>query len=277
LTSGDSAQATRYAAGLDPAQPTAGPTEPTAARAAQEPKTETESDEDLVLPRVVRVDTEASSAGSFVTVDIRADTNADENAYGFSIAYDPMKLSVVDPVADIQLGTGAVDTLNGIPGLTVNPGFIGDGKIGFLIQLAAGRSIKAGTNVQLLTVRFKVAPNAPIGLIGIDLGDDPIEREVVGGSPLVVRPTTFASGGGVLVSGPTASMVEISGRVKNAAGKAIKGATVTLTDDLGNVRSFRTDARGRYRINEFCRVKPTSSKLPLPVLPVTHPIRKSLR
>ena len=53
-----------------------------------------------------------------------------------------------------------------------------------------------------------------------------------------------------MVTAPTTSTVEISGRVKNVAGKSISGAVVTLTDDLGNVRSVKADARGLYRFTE---------------------------
>ena len=250
ITAGDSAQATRYAAGLDAPQPTDGPTEEIASRRVEETKKESVTDATQVLPRVVRVDNKVSSAGSYVVVEILADTNADENAYGFSISYDPTKLSVDDPNvnADIKLGTGARDTMNGSPSLTPNTDFIAQGRIGFLIQFAAGKSIQEGTNRQLLTIRFKVANGTPAGLIPIDFSNNPITRQVIGGAPLAVRPTTFAPGGGVLVTAPTAASVEVSGRVKNTSGKGVSGATVTLTDAEGNPHSAKTDLRGRYVI-----------------------------
>ncbi len=51
-------------------------------------------------------------------------------------------------------------------------------------------------------------------------------------------------------AGLTASTVSVPGRVLNSSGRGIYGAVVTMTDSNGEIRSTRTNPRGRYRFDE---------------------------
>jgi hypothetical protein len=48
------------------------------------------------------------------------------------------------------------------------------------------------------------------------------------------------------IAGPTSASVPVAGRVRTAGGRGIGNATVTLTDEAGNVRTTRTSAFGYY-------------------------------
>lgn len=50
---------------------------------------------------------------------------------------------------------------------------------------------------------------------------------------------------------PTAANVSVSGRVLTADGRGLRNAVVTITDSLGNVRSYKTTAFGYYRFDEI--------------------------
>ncbi|HQZ97079.1 MAG TPA: carboxypeptidase-like regulatory domain-containing protein, partial [Pyrinomonadaceae bacterium] len=60
--------------------------------------------------------------------------------------------------------------------------------------------------------------------------------------------TTYQSGN--VVIGTTAAGVAVSGRVLNASGQGVRGATVTMTDPNGNRRTFVTGSFGVYRFED---------------------------
>jgi hypothetical protein len=165
ITVSDWVQAGRYAAGLDPVTPIGGPTGPPLApeKLAPGPSVEAESE------RIIRVVGDPFSAGQQVgSIAIEMDSQGDENALGFSVTFDPAKLSYVSAVA----GSGAAGT-----SMNVNATQAAAGRVGVAMSHPAGASFTAGTK-QLVVVTFNVASGAS-GSTVINFGNTPIFREIV--------------------------------------------------------------------------------------------------
>lgn len=231
----DVTQARRYQLGSDPSQPAGGPNQSTT-RVSLEPKPiyETLMRNPEVLPRVVRVISVNTSPGGQVTVTLQADSNGDENNYGFSLNYVTGVLS--NPV--VTIGSGATGG-NVLANTTTMPG-----KIGFSVDFGGG-TMTNGSARQLVTVRFDVAPGAPLGQTPLTFGDQPALRETsnTGAQPLA----TNYDNGFVNILGPTATTAAVGGRVTTDNGRAINGAIVTLTDVNGVTQSVMTNGFGYYR------------------------------
>src|SRR5439155_7805695 len=125
----DWVQAGRYAVGLDPLTPAGGPTVaggPTGPVVAPPP---TGSRTLCIL--------DTSIAPGFTTaVSLRLEAQGDENALGFSVVFDPVKLSFVE--AATGAGTSGA-TLN------VNLNQLVAGRIGLALALLPGNSLAAGS------------------------------------------------------------------------------------------------------------------------------------
>ena len=244
LTVSDYTQAGRYAAGLDPVVTAGGLTAPLTfaetvelLTAERENQAEKSPEKSLVQGvRAVRVVNAQASPGNQVTVTIQTDAEGDENGFGFSLNYDPAKLSA--PL--VQLGADA-------QGATLIPNVTQTGKVGVVLGLPAGQMMPAGTR-QLVTVRFNVAPNAPAGQTPLSFGDAPVFREVVNPNADVLA-TAFTDGA-VTILGPTSANVKVSGRVATVSGQGIRGAIVTLTDAAGAMRTTVTGSFGYYQFEE---------------------------
>ena len=252
LSVSDYTQAGRYAAGLDAVQTAGGSSGAVMFNFTSEGRL-TEQSLDLlfsdkmrakfekgktsdVAPRIVRVVNTSTSAGQQVLVSIEADTQGDENGFGFSLKYDLTKLSA--PL--VQLGTGAA---NATPFFNTQQA----GKIGVILALPTGQTMAAGTR-HLVTVRFDVAPNAAAGMTPLTLIDSPVVREVVNQNADVLD-STF-SDGAIDILGPTAAGVLVSGKVTDAAGRGISKAMVSLTDSRGETRIVLTNPFGYYRFDD---------------------------
>ncbi len=60
--------------------------------------------------------------------------------------------------------------------------------------------------------------------------------------------TTYEAGN--IVIGPTAAGVTVSGRITNANGQGVRGATVVITDPTGSRRSVTTGSFGFYSFED---------------------------
>ena len=235
----DVTQARRYQLGSDPSQPAGGPTQPgpvapQGGGRSSRPKAAKARAEAETVTRVVRVINVDASAGQQVTVTLQADAQGDENVYGFSLNYDPAKLSnpVVTTGAD---ATGGDVMVNTAP----------SGKIGFSLDFG-GATMPAGNTKQLITVRFDVAANAPLGLTPLTFGDTPAQREVSNPQAQAV-PTTFTDGN-VNITAPVSS-VSVSGHVVTTDGRPIRNVVVSLTDSTGAIRTVLSDSLGNYQFS----------------------------
>ncbi len=140
LTIGDWVQAGRYAVGLDTKAYAAGPAGANLLSALSRTA--------ALAPRLL-----ALSPGSVVraiaspepnTLLIQLDALGGENAFGFSLSFDPTALAL----ADATLETGLADGT-----LLLNDKSAAQGSIGFLATLPSGRLTKIGTS-NLLKLRF---------------------------------------------------------------------------------------------------------------------------
>lgn len=154
----DLVQAMRYAAKLDPLTTAGGPT--VANKTAVNPQV-TEA------AREVRVGT-PTFAGALVTVPIELIAQGNENALGFTLAFDTAALS--QPIA--VLGTDATAAL-----LITNPTQIGSGRLGIGIALPAGQKFAAGTR-QILRVSFTIAQASFGQQTPIGFASSPVQLEI---------------------------------------------------------------------------------------------------
>src|SRR4029077_1675269 len=84
------------------------------------------------------------------TLSIEVETQGDENALGFSLMFDPTKLSFVSASKSDEFSTA---TLN------VNKLETTEGRVGLALALPAGRSFGVGTH-QVVVAKFAVHADA---------------------------------------------------------------------------------------------------------------------
>ena len=180
ITVADWVQAGRYAVGLDPATRAGGPTNdagPNVVKLVSPGKASPKG-----LTRAVRVGDMSILQGQSGTVSVYLDAQGDENALGFSLAFDPSQLAylTVSPGPD---ATGAT--------LDINTNQAALGRAAFLLAMPFGTSFTAGTK-EILKLNLGSAP-AAAGVYPVALGDQPVIRQVVDptATPLV---TTYMNG-----------------------------------------------------------------------------------
>jgi len=132
--------------------------------------------------RILRVVTSTVEAGQNITVPVDIDSQGDENALGFSLSFDPTKLTYVSTVR----GDGAPEAT-----LNVNTAGAATGHLGFALGNPAGEALQAGTR-RLLVVTFSV-PLPVSGPTNISFSDSPIGREIVNTNAALLA-ATYSSG-----------------------------------------------------------------------------------
>jgi hypothetical protein len=168
ITIADWVQAGRYASGLDPVTAAAGPTTQGSAPQNAGPSLARANESALVKPSQVSLVSTILPQGQKSTVSIEFDAQGNENAFGFSLMYDPKKLSFVSAEKSVEASAG---TLN------VNSQQTTNGRVGIALALPAGQTFGAGRH-QLVVLTFVLRTNASdLPLIGF--ADQPIRREVV--------------------------------------------------------------------------------------------------
>ncbi len=158
----DLVQAMRYASGLDPLTGANGPTAasaPSVANSGQRIQAE--------AAREVRVGT-PMFAGAIITIPIELIALGNENALGFTLAFDQIALS--QPIA--VLGTDAITGL-----LVTNPAQISSGRLGIGIALPPGQKFSAGVK-QILRVSFTIAPAFFGKVTPIGFASSPVQLEI---------------------------------------------------------------------------------------------------
>ena len=174
LTIADWVQAGRYASGLDQVVPAGGPTG--AAAASLTAGTNNKSAMTALAPttRVRLVETEASRAMER-RLSLEVEAQGNENALGFSLLYDPDRISFIEVEKSQTFGEAI---------LNVNSKEAEQGRVGITLALPAGRTFGPGTH-QVLMISFKspTSGGEPI----VTFGDTPVSREVVDVNALPVR------------------------------------------------------------------------------------------
>jgi hypothetical protein len=168
ITISDWVQAGRYAAFLDTAGATCGPTGPAAEVASHQKvgRSDAEAIPKSGRARAVRIIAASLRGGQRDTVFVELVAEGNENALGFSLNFDPAFLTLME----VQKGRGATGTT-----LYVNQSQTATGRIGIALALNAGQSFAAGTH-ELIALVFSVAP---VSSSTIAFGDQPVTAEVV--------------------------------------------------------------------------------------------------
>ncbi|CAN5408760.1 hypothetical protein BH20ACI2_BH20ACI2_14390 [soil metagenome] len=238
ITSGDVIQARRYAAGLDPPTPAGGPLGPIAPVTVSSIAALSNAGQ-----RTIRAATSAVCGGFYTTVAIMLDSDGNEAGAGFTVTFDPARLST----PEVSLGSDAAAS-EFI--LTVNPNNIAAGELGILLDgpvpFAASPSQK-----HLVDIRFQVAPGANAGPTEINFNGKTIMLSTSDGLGTLLatnyQPTN------VTIAGPscaTSTSVTVTGRVLSPEGNGLRNATVFITDTAGNRRSAITSSLGFYQFDE---------------------------
>ncbi len=156
----DWVQAGLYAAGLDPLTAVGGPTvaSRTAARSLV-----TASAED----REIRVTEVMALQQVPITVPIQLQAQGNENAVGFSLVFDPAKLTYTGAVA----GNDAAGVT-----LHVNANEIASGRVGLALALQIGSTFPEGLK-EIAKVTFTPLA-AATGVVSVAFNDQPVERSV---------------------------------------------------------------------------------------------------
>ncbi|MEO7660492.1 MAG: S8 family serine peptidase [Pyrinomonadaceae bacterium] len=225
IDSADIVQARRYVVGLDPVQSAGGP-----ASSTQTPSTAFVIGglSNSVSTRAMRAGSVTAMPGSRVAIDVELDAQGDETALSFTLGFDSAKLA--DP--QVTLGTGSPT------GAILTNNTLEKGRVKILIDSA---SPFANGKVAVVTVSFDVAATAPNGETPITFSESSISDTVAH-----ALPSGYTSGS-VSISTPTASGVEVSGRVLTPDGRGLRNLQVEITGEDGFVRTANTSSFGLYR------------------------------
>ena len=183
ITISDWVQAGRYVSGLDVIPEAGGPSLPATVTAAPATSDAAKLSQAAVMPsneeaRSVRLVGATTPDGQPAEVFVELDARGGENAVGFSLVFDPSKLSFVSAAngADAE---GAV--------LNLNTDSLASGRLGVAQALATGLTYPAGTR-RLMVLTFRTAIGAN-GRARLSFTDAPVAREVVDGNAQAVRAT----------------------------------------------------------------------------------------
>ncbi|MGH9839209.1 MAG: cohesin domain-containing protein [Blastocatellia bacterium] len=108
---------------------------------------------------------DSDRAGS---VTIRLDARGDENAFGFSLNYDPNRLRFVGAKLNRKLSRAA---------FLVNSKQAARGRIGILLALPAGERLAAGAQ-SLMTIHFSDVVDLSPNDAQVRFGDEPVTRGI---------------------------------------------------------------------------------------------------
>ena len=186
--------------------------------------------------RVIRAVNASAIAGQQVTVSFMLDSLGNEASASYTVNYPASVLTYVSSA----LGGGVPSNTN----LGTNTSQTAAGRLGVLVD--STNTYTAGAR-QMITVTFAVPANAAAGTYPISFSSTPTAQSVSNAQGALLA-TTYQSGN--VVIGTTAAGVTISGRVLNASGQGVRGATVTMTDPNGTRRTFVTGSFGFYRFED---------------------------
>lgn len=172
----DFVQAGRYAVGLDPLTPAGGPT-------SEEALGERGGGfQPASSGRTLRLLNTSIAQGQTNLVSAVLEASGNENALGFSVAFDPLKLGYVGVVN----GAGAAGA-----SLTVNASQESAGRLGIVFALPPGSTLAAGSQELVLVQFLALAPASSTATVSFD--DNPVARETSDSLATALN-TTYTSG-----------------------------------------------------------------------------------
>lgn len=167
ITVTDWVQAGRYTAKLDPSTPVGGPTAEAPTLVAVPSGPQPKGGVGNLLGRQLVVADAIVLQGEPGNVTVRLEAQGDENALGFSLAFDPAALSYTG----VSLGAGA-----GGATLFVNSNQAAQGRLGFVLSLGTGSHFTPGSK-ELVNVNLLAAATAS-GNFPVSLTQVPVPRQV---------------------------------------------------------------------------------------------------
>jgi len=197
ITIADWVQVGRYLVGLDPLTPAGGPTSPIPVPGVLRMlKSPTSAPVQRDQARRLQVQDVLILQGQPGTVSVTLEALGDENALGFSLAFDPARLTYT--------GAGAGSALSSAQGamFLVNDTQAASGRLGFALGLPTGATFSSG-NQQLASISFR-APSSASGGSPLTLANQPVVCEVsdawasaltvdyLNGTVLVSQPPTLS-------------------------------------------------------------------------------------
>ena len=182
--------------------------------------------------RVVWLDDAAGSPGVRVEMSVRLSAQGDENALGFSVAFNPEILT--SPEA--QLGADA-----GSAQIIVNDSQASDGRLGVTIALGSGQTFPADT-VEVAVLGFTIAENTEAESAAVEFGDQPVTREV-----------SDAAANALEVSWVDGTVTIIRGLEADVAPRPSGNASLTVSDWVQVGRFAAGLDTARTDVNEFQR------------------------
>ena len=149
----------------------------------------------------------------------------DENAVGFSLHFDPARLSF----ASVVLGSEARDST-----LILNTNQVTDGKIGVLLAKVAGRAFPAGA-LELLDLNFVSGP--AVGETDVTFADTPVLRQI--GDPTANELTATFTDAVITIGSPAAD--------DPTDGRAPSIVSITFDRDRSITITWKAREGGRYQ------------------------------
>lgn len=143
--------------------------------------------------RIVRVVSVTGSPGDTVTLPIELESQGDENAIAFSLAFNPLKLTA----PSVALGSDAAGA-----DLFVNDLGAAEGKLGIAVLQSPGITFLTGTR-QIVRVSFTIPAGVTRCVVPVTLTDIPAVREITDVSAMVLT-ASWVDGTVTIDSPPTA-------------------------------------------------------------------------
>jgi hypothetical protein len=166
LSVADWTQAGRYAAAVDPLTQAGGPITPAAPTGNRAVLPAGHSAKDDGLVRSVRLAGCTAAQGQAFSVPVELTALGGENALGFSVQFDPTRLTY----QGVSLADGAAGTA-----LQVNASQADGGSVGVVLAKSIGQSFAAGT-ASVVRVQFRATGATGTNQVGFS--DAPVWREV---------------------------------------------------------------------------------------------------
>lgn len=226
ITVSDWVQAGRYAAGLDNVTPVAGPTVSAQGLLSHRSNGPSVYRQSTAIGRSLKIEPVAAPADGPRAMIVYLHALGDENALGFSLAFDSRKLRFRTIEAGASLTTGT---------LLINDAQASQGRVGLAIALAAQQSFAPGDH-RVATLYFDSAADGASE--SAEFSDSPVAVEVADAAaePLAVRLINLPA----LETPqwpPTGSMLRIAGSAGEVVlswPSALHGARIEFSSDLGS-------------------------------------------
>lgn len=142
-------------------------------------------------PRVLRVGTTTTTAGSRAMLSVSLSALGNESTVAFSVAFDPAVLTnpSVSLVADAATATLRTDTSQAT-----------DGRLGVRLALSAGQTLDQG-EAGLVAISFDAVPGTPSATVTVRCSDQPVARQITGVAGGALH-ATFLDGAVLLADAP---------------------------------------------------------------------------